>query len=154
MSAAPSKMTRNSSQSFCWSTVSALPSWRNRSRYQLFDAVRGERRQQPGHACTPVMTHHVCPFHAQRIHDARHVLDRLTEPVALDLRWALRPAPATQVGHDDAKTRGGQRRDLVAPQFAGVREAVKQYHCVPRALVPYVEVEPVRPQSPRHVEHI
>ena len=62
--------------------------------------------------------------------------------------WLVRLAEAAQVGRNRSQPDLVERRDLVAPQVRGVREAVQQEHRRPVSLVVHGEFDSIAVHPP------
>ena len=89
------------------------------------------------------MADDVRPLDAQRVEDAGHVPDDRREPVVGNGVGLAAPATAAHIRHDRAKALLDQGRHLLAPEVAGVGEAVQQDDRRARTFVADVELEPV-----------
>ena len=72
------------------------------------------------------MAHEDGALDFERIEEANHIAGELSEPVGLDRGRGTAPAVTALVGSDGAKSRPGDRLELMAPAEGEVWEAVTE----------------------------
>src|SRR5262249_21966972 len=90
--------------------------------------VRPQQGAVPGHRRSPVMTYYDGVSHAERIHQTDNVTNKVQDVIRLDLRRRLGLPIAALVRSHHAKTRFGQRVNLVTPRIPGFGESMTHHY--------------------------
>ena len=124
---------------------------------QLFETFRYIGGHDPGQPGPEVMADQPGPFYAQPVHDADNVTGKQFDAVVLHaFRTACIAEPAL-VRDDDTVAGVGNCLNLVAPDLAGIREAVQEHDVRPLSVHGYRELQVIDGQGPgvrRHVKRL
>ncbi len=115
----------------------------DRHRDEPIDPARVKSGDHPGQARAPVVADDVGTLDLQRVEDRNHVVGDSSYAGGLDLRWHVRVAEASQVGHDHAVAGRIEYGDLVPPHVRRVGKAVQQHDGRSVTLVADCERNPI-----------
>src|SRR6185369_14186215 len=85
-----------------------------------------EDRHRPGDEAAPVVADEDGTLDFERIEEANQIAGELGEPVGLDRGRGAAPAITALIGSNGAKSRPGDRLELMAPPEGEVRKAVTE----------------------------
>ena len=85
-----------------------------------------EQRRAPRDRCAPIVTYKEDFLLPELVCNGDDIRDEFRECVRSDASGFAAEVVAALVWHDDAKARGGQRRDLFVPAIPKLREAVEK----------------------------
>src|ERR1041384_5089526 len=92
------------------------------------DALGMHQSSAPGNGCSPIVTREKDLLLPKMIRDSNDIGDQFLQSIRSHAPWFAAEVVSAQVGHNDAKSRGRQRLDLLVPCVPEFRKAVKEHN--------------------------